>query len=108
MFKRIWNWIIKYFQNENIYKYKYIEDVPDFPKSRTIYIIGNQGYYWQLVVECPCGCKKLLYMNLMKEHYPNWSYQISERNKISISPSIDRFVGCKSHFFIKNGHLIWA
>ena len=33
-------------------------------------------------------------------------YKIEE-GKISLSPSIDRFVGCKSHFFLTDGKIIW-
>lgn len=108
MFEKLYRRILDFFKKSNKYKYKYIEDVPDFPKSGTIYIICNQGYNWQLVMECPCGCKKILYLNLMKEYKPSWTFSTSITKGISISPSINRIVGCESHFFIKKSRLIWA
>lgn len=90
------------------YDYEFIEDVPDKIKSGIFYLIENQGYCWQSVMECPCGCKAPLYMNHVEDFEPNWSYKINEKNKISLYPSINRMVGCKSHFWLIDGKIKWT
>ncbi|WP_394341525.1 DUF6527 family protein [Albibacterium indicum] len=57
---------------------------------------------------CPCGCKNILHMNLMEEESPCWSYSINKKNIITIRPSVNRIVGCKSHFFVREGKVVWA
>lgn len=115
MLIKLFKWIFRLFAGRQpeksgvnpSYKFDYMEDVPLKPANKTIYIIGEQGYYWQFVMLCPCNCGSLLHMNLMNDHKPFWSYEIVN-NEISFTPSIDRMVGCKSHFFIKNSKIVWA
>lgn len=90
------------------YKYKFVNEVPDKLKSGAIYFIGHEDYYWQAIMKCPCGCKKNLHMNLIPDYKPYWQYKIEKNNRFTLSPSIHRMVGCKSHFFIRRGKVIWA
>lgn len=90
------------------YKYRYAEDFPELVKENTVYIIGDKKSPWLLAFECPCGCKQIIQLNLLKEADPNWKFKITNGNKISISPSIWRTTGCKSHFFIRNSKVDWA
>lgn len=107
MLRKLLNWIIKLFTKEKLYTYRFVDDVPDRVKSGRVYLVGNQGYYWQVVMICPCGCAQLLYMNLMEDYNPYWKYKIHGKT-ISLSPSVNRIVGCKSHFFLKNGKIEWC
>ncbi|MDN3582099.1 DUF6527 family protein [Mucilaginibacter flavus] len=107
MFRQLLNWIIKLFRKEELYNYQYVDDVPDQLRSGTVYLVGNAGYYWQTVMLCPCGCSKVLYMNLMDDYNPYWKYKIVGKT-ISLSPSIDRTVGCRSHFFLTYGKIVWC
>lgn len=90
------------------YSFKYEEEFPDSIKENTIYIIGQKLSPWVLSFFCPCGCKSIIQLNLLKEADPNWKYRITVQNKITISPSIRRTFGCKSHFFIRNSKVEWA
>ncbi|WP_394339847.1 DUF6527 family protein [Mucilaginibacter conchicola] len=56
---------------------------------------------------CPCGCKQILYTNLIEDHHPFWKYKLNGKT-ISLRPSIDRLVGCRSHFFLTDGKIIWC
>jgi hypothetical protein len=49
-------------------------------------------------LHCPCGCAEVIKLNLIPGTHPGWS--ISEN---TIKPSINRTLGCKSHFSIING-----
>lgn len=115
MIKWLFNWFVQFFKFKKldtkleleIYHFQFIDDVPDEPKEKVIYFVGEKDYYWQFVMICPCGCNSLLHMNLMKDQEPHWMYKV-DNNFITIIPSIDRKVGCKSHFFIRSGKVIWA
>jgi len=107
MSKKLLNWIHKLFQCQKTYEYNYVDEVPDYTKPGILYIIKNEEYEWQIVFICPCGCKKLLHINLIKEYEPYWHYTIKE-NQISLHPSVHRMIGCKSHFYLKAGKIIWV
>lgn len=108
MFRRLYKWFFQFSKREKLYKCKYVDEVPDKLHLHTVYLVGNEGYYWQAIMLCPCGCKKALHMNLMKEYCPFWKIEIHENKSVSLHPSIDRRVGCKSHFFVHKGRTIWA
>jgi len=75
-------------------------------KEKTIYIVGEKGYYWLAAFKCPCGCNDLIQLNLLNHASPSWKIINDNNPKISILPSIDRNVGCKSHFSIKNSRVL--
>lgn len=108
MIKRFIKWLHNLFKSEKLYRARFVDDVPDKFDNRIIYIIENEGYYWQAVMICPCGCKKILHMNLIKEHRPSWKFKINKKGIITLHPSINRIVGCRSHFFIREGKVVWA
>jgi len=108
MIKKLLRWWKRFFYREKNYRYLFVEEIPERPDSKTIYLITHQGYCWQIVMVCPCGCKKLLYMNAIKDHHPCWKFEIHGRRNISLHPSIHRQVGCKSHFFVHHGKIDWC
>lgn len=90
-------------------KYSFVE-VKGSPivVPENIVLIINEGYQPdRLVFKCPCNCGAEIHLNLLKKAYPYWKYHITNKNKINISPSILRIVGCHSHFFIKNSKVVW-
>ncbi len=108
MFQKLLKWFLSFFKRERLYKHQYVNYVPEKINSNTIYLVGNEGYYWQAVMLCPCGCDKTLNMSLMKEHHPSWNIKFNSDRIITLHPSINRTVGCKSHFFLRNGKIVWA
>jgi hypothetical protein len=106
MIRKLLKWIADLFIRP--YTYKFVDETPDKLKNKVIYFIGHEGYYWQAVMMCPCSCKKIIQLNLIADHKPYWEYRIERNNQITLSPSIHRIVGCKSHFFVRKGKIIWA
>lgn len=90
------------------YKIEYKEDPPEFAAKRTVYIIGDCRSPWLLCFECPCGCKTLIHLNLLKDAKPCWKFHIQKKRRINIMPSIWRTKGCKSHFFMRKGKISWC
>lgn len=119
MLKKLYNWIKGLFSKKqplkkvvdkrtHRYDYEFIDDVPDEVRAGVIYLVQNQGYCWQSVMDCPCGCKSVLFMNHVEDFNPSWSHQINENNLITLYPSVDRMVDCKSHFWVTDGKIIWV
>ena len=86
--------------------------VPEEPvrmNKRTVYVIGEDRSYWAAVFTCPCGCREKIWLNLLKhDNRPTWTVEDVKGAKVHITPSVWRQTGCKSHFLIKRGRLIWV
>lgn len=73
--------------------------LPDQLDKDTIYV-EDETFAVHFI--CPCGCGDEIHLPIMEGH---WRLN---RETVSLEPSILRTVGCKSHFFIRNGEVVWA
>lgn len=108
MLKKLLRYFLSLFKQGKKFRYKIVTDIPQKLKYRTIYLTANDGYVWQAMMLCPCGCGIKLFINLIEEQKPSWYYTVNENNDISLYPSIHRKVDCKSHFFLRKGKVIWV
>jgi hypothetical protein len=78
--------------------YIFIEakDIPDKFESKTVYHFSDDKV---IALICHCGCGALIQLNELDDTRPRWKII----NGNTIHPSINRIVGCKSHFSIING-----
>lgn len=83
------------------------EELPDKLDTHKIYVVGEDDFLWFAAMICPCGCTELLYMNLMSDQRPRWNLFEHEYGTVSLYPSIWRKVGCKSHFWVRRGEIVW-
>lgn len=99
-------WSYKQFQ----YKIEILPDNPDPDalKENVVYVVGVKDYLKWGYVKCPCGCGAPIMLSLNKEVFPSWSVKQDKVGRATVSPSINKLDGCRSHFFIKKGKLIWA
>ncbi|MDW7663049.1 MAG: DUF6527 family protein [Bacillota bacterium] len=93
---------------KNRYSTVYISELPDSIKEGKIYILGEGESLWEAVLLCPCGCTEILHMSLHKEGRPKWIVKGVGKKYITLTPSIWRKNGCRSHFFFKNGCIEWC
>jgi hypothetical protein len=94
------------------FQYK-IEIIPDNPKTEDlkeniVYVVGEKTFTKWAYLKCPCGCEDNIMLSLNKAHFPSWSVKQDKVGRATISPSIKKLTGCKSHFLIKKGKLIWS
>ena len=94
-------------KNDQKYSYKFSIDEPDTLDEWVIYIIGERHNYWMITFRCPCGCNSVISLNLLKGVRPRWRFK-TRWGTISISPSVWRRVGCRSHFYIRKGKVDWS
>jgi len=81
------------------------------PKSlahRTLYIVEDDAYQEQAAMLCPCGCGRTLHMNLLPDERPCWTVTIHADGTSSLHPSVWRQKDCGSHFWLREGRIIWA
>lgn len=101
-------WLLRLFSRPKKYRYEYVDDVPEKISTYVIYIVLNEGFAWQILLECPCGCGEAINLSLLKDSEEHWCITLNRDNSISVKPSIHRTVGCKSHFFITDGKIEWC
>ena len=73
-----------------------------------LYLVRHGDFDKRAVLDCPCGCKRRIDLNLVRTQYPLWSAQL-HRGAISLVPSIWLTTdACRSHFFIKRNKIEWV
>ena len=99
--------IVKRSSSSKKLSFQFSSDIPEVIEEEVIYIIGEKKFYWMALFYCPCGCKEVIKLNLLKEASPQWQFFI-KWGRITFHPSIWRKVGCKSHFHVKKGNIKWS
>lgn len=82
--------------------------LPRVLKRHYLYVLTESGAPWQAALVCPCGCKEVLELNLLPDERPRWRYGVDSKGFASVEPSINRRIGCRSHFFLRSGRIVWA
>ena len=84
------------------------ESLPAKLKPRTIYIVEEDGFREQAAMLCPCGCRRILHMNLLPDERPCWKLTEHPNGTASLFPSVWRKKDCGSHFWFRCGRIEWA
>ncbi|HER26686.1 MAG TPA: hypothetical protein ENI69_06215 [Rhodospirillales bacterium] len=84
------------------------ETLPDRLKGRTLYIVEEDGFQEQAAMICPCGCKRILHMNLIPDERPCWRLTRHEDGTSTLQPSVWRKKDCGSHFWFRRGRVQWC
>lgn len=91
-----------------LFRTTYVEELPDTVAGGQLYIIGEDGFAWCAALLCPCGCGETLQMSLLSEGHPRWNFAENNDGTPTLHPSVWRQVGCRSHFFLRKGSIIWC
>jgi hypothetical protein len=86
-----------------------VEDtLPKQLKRRTLYIVQEDGFQEQAAMICPCGCRSILHMNLLTDERPCWRVTRHDDGTATLHPSVWRKKECGSHFWFRNGRVVWC
>ncbi|GIK49909.1 MAG: hypothetical protein BroJett013_26060 [Alphaproteobacteria bacterium] len=77
-------------------------------KPRTLYIVQEDGFEEQAAMLCPCGCKRILHMNLLTDERPCWKVTRHGDGTATLNPSVWRKKDCGSHFWFRKGRVQWC
>lgn len=78
-----------------------------FP-SRGLVLLRDGGEDWSVMMNCPCGCGQRIELPLLEEAMPRWSLRIDGRQRPTLHPSVWLREGCRSHFLVRAGKVIWV
>ncbi len=107
----IWERIKSWFRNRLRPRFgtEYVEeDAPEHPKARILYVVTEDGEPWSAAILCPCGCGETLHMNLLPDERPVWRLSTDVGGTSTLHPSVNRMVGCRAHFWFRNGRVYWC
>lgn len=90
------------------YRRARVPDVPEAIAANTIYVVGEADHVWFAVFACPCGCADVVQLSLLPKGRPRWRLTAHWTGSVSLSPSIARLRGCRSHFFVRRGRVRWC
>lgn len=85
-----------------------VEELPDELDDKTLYAVGEAEYLWFAAMVCPCGCGETLHMSLLPDERPRWKLIEHPDGTASLTPSVWRVKGCRSHFWLRRGMIKWC
>jgi hypothetical protein len=71
------------------------------------YVIVDRGVPRSVVMLCPDGCGDVITLNLDKRFGRAWGIY-GDRKRLSMYPSIWRDNGCRAHFILWAGKILWC
>lgn len=96
------------FRRQAVWLFETVEDFPDELATYRVYVAGDAGEFWGAAMTCPCGCGDTIELNLLAQVRPRWSVPSAATGPATLSPSIWRRSGCKSHFILEKGRIVWC
>lgn len=84
------------------------ELAPDQLPSRDLVLTREGGEVWSVMMRCPCGCGQPVELPLIREVRPRWSLQVDKDGHPTLVPSIWRREGCRAHYFVRRGKVVWV
>jgi hypothetical protein len=107
--RNVWAWLTGLFRRKpRPWATLTADDLPDAPQEKTVYLVGEGEYLWFVAFLCPCGCEELVQLNLLPDARPRWTVVRNSNGTVTISPSVWRVAGCRSHFFLRAGLIEWC
>lgn len=103
--RRFWNWLCG---RSLRFRTERVLDIPESFEADSIYLVGEREYLWAVAFICPCGCRETVQLSLLKDARPRWQIVEHYDGTVSLSPSVWRTKGCKSHFFVRHGQIDWV
>lgn len=95
------------------YRFELVDEVPEGAdvKPGVLYVELNtdpEQTPFLAALLCPCGCGHAYKLPLQSfDTRPRWAFS-AEGIVPTLSPSIVHLSGCKAHFFLTDGKIIWC
>lgn len=84
------------------------DSLPAQLPRRDLVLARDDGEDWCVGFKCPCGCGRTIELLLIKESKPRWTVKVNEKQKPTLHPSVWLQTGCRSHFLLVGGRVIWC
>ena len=85
-----------------------VHERPEHLRQRRLYVTqaGQDAVFGVMI--CPCGCQETLNLRFLPDRRPRWYLEGEAGERATVRPSIWRREGCRSHFFLTDGRIIWC
>lgn len=84
------------------------DTLPETLPGRDLVLARDDDEDWSVGMRCPCGCGQRLELMLIKEVKPRWDLSADPSGAPTLSPSVWLRQGCRSHFWLRGGKVIWC
>ena len=84
------------------------DTLPAVVRKNSLVHMVDAGKSWSVGFQCPCGCGEVIELLLLPEVEPHWSLTVDRLNRPTLSPSVWKATGCRSHFWMRGGRIVWA
>lgn len=108
IFVRFWQWLFPKKEKLRLVDIIEADTPPELIKGHNLVLARDGGEDWAVAFLCPCGCKERLELALIPEVRPNWTLKMDDEGLPTLRPSVWRKTGCRSHFWVRNGLIIWC
>jgi hypothetical protein len=82
-------------------RHEQVEFIPEVLEEGVLYISQEFETSTHL---CACGCKTEVVLPITQA---GWSLKV-DNDMVTLHPSIGNRFACKSHYWIRNGEVVWA
>lgn len=108
LFRRLWGRFCDWWAGRRRFRSSHVVELPDVLRPCFVYVEGEDGEAWVAAFLCPCGCSEVIQLNLLPEQRPRWALTEHDDATVTLHPSVNRRVGCRSHFFLRAGLVDWC
>jgi hypothetical protein len=84
------------------------DTLPSRLPRRNIVLAREDGDDWTIGFRCPCGCGETIELAVIEGARPRWDFSADAKGKPTLSPSVWRQIGCRSHFWLRGGRIQWC
>lgn len=82
--------------------------LPAHLPRRRLLVARDGDEWWSAGMRCPCGCGELIELPLIAEADQHWTLVVDRGGHPTLSPSVWRKTGCRSHFWLRGGRVRWC
>ena len=75
--------------------------------QRNLILLRDGSDDWCVGMQCPCGCGQRVELPLLVEAKPRWNVYVDAKNRPTLQPSVWVKDGCRSHYFVMEGKVVW-
>lgn len=87
---------------------RFANERPERLRPHTLYVTsGAHGPAFGFL-KCPCGCGETLHLRFFGVRHPHWKLRTDTRRIATLTPSVWRQTGCRSHFVLRDGKIHWC
>jgi hypothetical protein len=84
------------------------DQLPTNIRRHCVVHVVDHGSEWSAGLICPCGCGDTIELLLLPSVTPHWTLTLDQLSRPTLMPSIWRTTGCRSHFWVRSGRVVWV